>query len=280
MLKRIQELRNIGRFQKCRAGDVEFGRLTIVYGRNTYGKSTFGDVFASLLSGDSSLITGRSTIPADGEEQRIHLSVQSPNVTGESAIQFERGSWTQPFPSSLGIKVFDDGFLHKNLFAARSVTRSTKENFSSYILGEQGVQKARVIAERKKARQQLSRDRNTLESDAFREIDNIPAFIKIDSVGTKEEKEAKLQCLQTERAAVIKQRNDIDKIKNRPEGQELEWDLFFLRIDSTDQRYPFNGVCWHTRIRKSASNGAYRQPFYRRSWCGKVDTRGTYPNSS
>lgn len=227
MLKRIQELRNIGRFQNCRAGGVEFGRLTIIYGRNTYGKSTVGDIFASLSTGDTSLITGRSTIPADGEAQRIFLSFQYPNTAGESGIQFERGTWSHTIPPALGVKTFDDGFLHKNLFAARAVTRATKENFSAYILGEQGVQQAKIIAEKKRERQQLTRDQNTLVRDAFGNIDDIPAFVSLEPTGTKTEKEAALQDLRTEYAALTKQLTDVDEIQGRSEGEELNWSASF-----------------------------------------------------
>jgi wobble nucleotide-excising tRNase len=230
MLKRIHQLRNIGRFQDCRAGGVEFGRLTIVYGRNTYGKSTVGDIFASISTGDTSLITGRATIPADGDRQRIRFSVQVPNTAGESDVRFEGDTWTQPLPPGLGVKTFDDGFLHNNLFAARAVTRSTKENFSAYILGEQGVQKAKVIAEKRKDRQQLTRDRNKLERDAFSRIDDIPTFVALAPNGTKEEAEERLQALRSEHTAVLKQRKDIDDIQARSEGTPLNWADDFSRF--------------------------------------------------
>ena len=128
MLKRIQTLRNIGRFKNCKLGSLEFGRLTIIYGRNTYGKSTLGDVFASIQENDGGRVTGRMTIPYDGHPQHISLSLLPPNSTKEVPLTFNNGAWTGGLPAGLGIRTFDDGFIHRNVFVARQFNRDTKEN--------------------------------------------------------------------------------------------------------------------------------------------------------
>lgn len=227
MLKRIQALRNIGRFKNCKSGCLEFGRLTILYGRNTYGKSTLGDVFASIQKNDSALVTGRMTIPHDGHPQHISLSLLPPNSTKEVPLTFDNGAWTGGLPAGLGIKTFDDGFIHRNVFVARQFNRDTKENFSAFVLGEQGVQQAKAVADKKQARQKASRDRNQLEKAAFKDTGSLQSFLKLSPIGTLEESDAKLHSLLNDHAAVRKQQEQIQAIQARDEGTIVTWSLGF-----------------------------------------------------
>lgn len=227
MLKRIQVLRNIGRFKDCKAGGIAFGRLTILYGRNTYGKSTLGDIFASLQMNDCGLITGRTTIPFDGQPQFIHLSLLPANSPKEVPIIFDNGSWSTDLPVGVGIRTFDDGFIHRNVFVARQFNRDTKENFSAFILGEQGVQQANEIADKKQARNQATRTRNQLERVAFKDVGDLQSFLKLSPEGTVEESNQKLHNLRNEHAAISKQHEQIKAIQTRDEGVILTWSADF-----------------------------------------------------
>jgi wobble nucleotide-excising tRNase len=227
MIKRIQVLRNIGRFKNCKPGNIEFGRLSIIYGRNTYGKSTLGDVFASIQNNNGGLINGRMTIPHDGDPQQIILKLLPPNSTKEVQLTFDSGAWIGGLPAGLGIRTFDDGFIHRNVFVARQFNRDTKENFSAFILGEQGVQQAKAIAEKKQIRQKALRDRNQLEKVAFKDEADLGSFLKLTPVGTLEESEEKLQSLLNEHAAIRKQQEQIKAIHDRDEGTFLVWNTDF-----------------------------------------------------
>lgn len=227
MLKRIQVLRNIGRFTNCESGNLEFGRLTILYGRNTYGKSTLGDVFASIQGNDGGLVTGRMTIPHDGRPQHISLSLLPPNSTKEVPLTFDNDAWTGGLPTGLGIRTFDDGFIHRNVFIARQFNRDTKENFSAFILGEQGVQQAKAVADKKQDRQKASRGRNQLKNVAFKDVGDLQSFLDLSPTGTLEESDAKLHSLQNDLAAVRNQQEQIQAIQARDEGTVLTWSTDF-----------------------------------------------------
>lgn len=227
MLKRILTLRNIGRFKNCKSGSLEFGRLTILYGRNTYGKSTLGDVFASIQKNDGGLVTGRMTIPHDGHPQHISLSLLPSNGIKEIPITFDNGAWTGGLPAGLGIRTFDDGFIHRNVFVARQFNRDTKENFSAFVLGEQGVQQAKAVADKKQARQKASRDRNQLKKVAFKDAGDLQSFLKLSPTGTLEESDTKLHSLLNDHAAVRKQQEQIQAIQARDEGTALTWSTDF-----------------------------------------------------
>lgn len=227
MLKRIQGLRNIGRFKNCKPGSLEFGRLTIIYGRNTYGKSTLGDVFASIQENDGGIVEGRITIPHDGNRQHISLSLLPPNSTKEVTLTFDNGAWTAGLPAGVEIRAFDDGFIHRNVFVARKFNRNTKENFSAFVLGEQGVQQAKAVADKKQARQKASRDRNQLERVVFKDTGDLNSFLKLSPIGTLEESDAILHDLRNDNTFVRKQQEQIQAIQVRDEGTVLIWSMDF-----------------------------------------------------
>ena len=62
-IKKIVSLKNIGRFKSLAAkGDVQFRRLTLVYGSNGHGKTTLAGVLRSLATGDRAYVDERATL--------------------------------------------------------------------------------------------------------------------------------------------------------------------------------------------------------------------------
>ncbi|HEC61185.1 MAG TPA: hypothetical protein ENI27_02900, partial [bacterium] len=181
MLKRIPEIKNIGRFKSHTSGQAQFNKITFVYGRNTYGKSTLGDLLLSLQTNDISRINARTTIPKSGEAQRATLSFDT-NGTSETNARLGTSGWNPGLPKGIELKVFDEGFYHKNVFASRKFNRITKENFSAFILGERGVTKAQLIAERNKSKSDATRERNKLEAAAFSGIKDLDGFLNLQPI--------------------------------------------------------------------------------------------------
>ena len=65
MLNRIQKIQNIGRFRQATCGDLQFEKITLIFGRNSYGKSTLGDLHKTgteSLFLDSLIIIYRSSL--------------------------------------------------------------------------------------------------------------------------------------------------------------------------------------------------------------------------
>ena len=177
MLKRISTLENIGTFKKCNGRQSQFDKITLIYGRNTYGKSTLGDIFSSLKSGDVGSLTARKSIPIDGKGQKIEFNFSDSEGKKEIKTVFTNGSWANPLPSHLSLAVYDDGFYHQNVFLGRTITRDTKESFSDFILGEQGVVKAEDISEKNKILTTKRADLKKLIRSEFTKVENIDAFI-------------------------------------------------------------------------------------------------------
>lgn len=226
MLKRISTIQNIGRFKSCSAGAAQFEKITLIFGRNTYGKSTLADLLSSLETGIVDALTTRRTIPDDKQPQKAVLAFQAEGQS-ETSIHLSLPSsdgWKPALPSGLNLHVFDDGFLHKNVFAGRLLTRSTKERFSAFVLGAQGVAKAQDIADKNKQKGDATRERNKLFKDALSNIDDLEGFIKLSPSETANIISEKIAALRRDYEALSKQRKNAERIKTRNEFGVLNWE--------------------------------------------------------
>lgn len=230
MLKRISSIQNIGRFKSCSAGAAQFEKITLIFGRNTYGKSTLGDLLSSIETGVVDYLKIRRTIPDDQQPQNATLSFQA---EGQNEVPIKlslprNNNWQPSLPNGLRLQVFDDGFLHRNVFAGRLLTRSTKEKFSAFILGAQGVAKAQTIADKNKQKGEFTRERNRLFTAALSKIDDIDEFLKLPQNETSELITERIEELRKKYDVLNRQRLNSARIQARKELVELEWEPDFL----------------------------------------------------
>jgi wobble nucleotide-excising tRNase len=142
MIKKIRVIKQVGVFSNFDSGnDKEFGKMTFVYGLNTFGKSTLSDVFKSLAKSSPDLVINRKTWPKDNRKpQHIILTIFDNTTNKEKNIIFQNNSWDDTELSDK-IALFDTSFVHENVFDGLSLLgdRETKENFTDFILGDEGV---------------------------------------------------------------------------------------------------------------------------------------------
>ena len=173
MLKRISTIKNIGTYKDCNGRQSQFEKLTLIYGRNTYGKSTLGDIFSSLNSGESTTLSARKSIPDDGTTQKVELNFLGADGKKEIKAIFNNNDWKNKLPGHLRLAVYDDAFYHKNVFLGRTLTRNTKESFSDFILGSQGVAEAENIAAKNKELKEKKSDLKKLVQSEFSKVDDL-----------------------------------------------------------------------------------------------------------
>ncbi|OMH39416.1 AAA family ATPase [Motiliproteus sp. MSK22-1] len=225
MLKRISTIKNIGAFKDCNASPVAFDKITLVYGRNTYGKSTLGDIFASLKSGNPQNLVARKSIPDDQSPQKIEMGFATNGENeGQGKAIFRNGNWTNGLRASHSLAVYDDGFYHSHVFTARSLTRGNKENFSNFVLGEQGVEKAQLIEVKSQERGQKNRRKTAMEKEVFSGIEGLQDFLQQTVVedinGTKEALEKARQ----DYVDLLKQKKQSTEIKARSKLSPISLD--------------------------------------------------------
>jgi len=150
MIKQIKNINNVGSYRQfSNGGSIQFEKLTFIYGLNTRGKSTLTDILTSLRDNDPTLITNRKSIPEISGNQNIKISFRPSGSTSQIDSIFSNNGWSQR-SSSENLFIFSSEFIHQNLFTGISVERQNKENFTTFVLGQQGVQLATQIAEEKK----------------------------------------------------------------------------------------------------------------------------------
>jgi wobble nucleotide-excising tRNase len=163
MIKQIKSINNIGSFREFpNGGAIQFETLTFIYGLNTRGKSTLTDILTSLKENEPSLIVSRKSIPTVATNQSVRISVKPLGSTNQVDCIFSNNAWSQVH-SNNDLYIFSSDFIYKNLFTGLSIERQNKENFTRFILGQQGVQLASQIAEDKRIlRQKKSNVTNLL----------------------------------------------------------------------------------------------------------------------
>ena len=150
MIKRINSINNVGTFREFpNGGSVQFEKLTFIYGLNTKGKTTLTDILTSLKENEPSLIKDRESIPIVNSNQSVRISIRPEQSNSELPCTFSNTSWTQ-LNSNEDLHIFGSDFIHKNLFTGLSIERQNKENFTRFVLGQQGVELATQVAEDKR----------------------------------------------------------------------------------------------------------------------------------
>ena len=108
MINKILSIKNVGRFVNylCH-GDVEFQRLTLIFGENGVGKTMLSALFRSLGSADPQYLLERKSIKSSGQLE-VCVRVDTASHT------FKNGNWDAPVPA---IHVFDTTFINDNVYS-------------------------------------------------------------------------------------------------------------------------------------------------------------------
>lgn len=151
MITSIKKIKNIGVFKeydtKTTGLEKDFTDYNLVYGLNAFGKSTLCDIFKDVESDTSDRIKRRLSIPCSEAKQEVLFQLSN----GEGIVKLDDGIWRNNKLKGK-IAIFDSKFVLKNVFDGTKLLeeRTTKENFTQFILGDEGVLLAQEIEELKK----------------------------------------------------------------------------------------------------------------------------------
>ncbi|MHA6641815.1 AAA family ATPase [Mesorhizobium sp. A623] len=130
MLHKFKAIEEIGRFSKLTHKAEPFSRLSLIFGRNGYGKSTLCSILRSATEGQASHIAMRRRLGAVNDSR-----VEALWASG-STYAYSAGKWNA-CPGK--IYIFDQEYVSKNLHVGDSVTRENKRSLLPVILGDKGV---------------------------------------------------------------------------------------------------------------------------------------------
>jgi len=139
MIKRIVQIRNVGRFYDCRLPGLEFQKETLIYGKNAQGKSTLVSIFKSLKTGDNKILIGRKTFGSN-TDQKIEIHFEDNSVN--DAYIFPSAKWDGGYPKIL---MFDNSFISENIFEGDKISFDQQKKLNRIIIGEEGIRLNREI---------------------------------------------------------------------------------------------------------------------------------------
>lgn len=138
MLQEIRFIQSIGRFEEAKPlQGARFGKCTLIFGENGWGKSTLADVLRSLSTNNPSILAGRTTLDVTAPQRAIL------HIAGQNAV-FQNGAWTGPRPR---VAVYDSSFINDNVYSGDIVSAEHLKNQYGLVVGEEGVSRVRRIVE-------------------------------------------------------------------------------------------------------------------------------------
>lgn len=208
MLQRINVVEEIGRFSKLTHNAEAFVRLSLIFARNGYGKSTLCAILRSASDGNAGHISARRKLGAVGDSR-----VQSTWASG-ATVSFASGKWNS-CPGK--IHVFDQEYVAKNLHVGDSVTRDNKRSLLPVVLGDEGVRLAdevnRLDAEQRTVDERRKQANRTITTRCKGMLDSeVDAFCKAEVPADLEEKTK----IAAQRVTLIKQAEIVRQKKNPP----------------------------------------------------------------
>lgn len=208
MLQRLNAIEEIGRFSKLTHKAEALTRLSLIFARNGYGKSTLCAILRSASDGNASHISARRKLGATGDSR-----VQSTWASG-ATVSFSAGKWNG-CPGK--IHVFDQEYVAKNLHVGDSVTRDNKRSLLPVVLGDEGVKLAdevnRLDAEQRAVDEKRKQAIRTITArcKGLQESD-VDSFCKADVPADLAEKTKAA----AQRVSLIKQADVVKQKKNPP----------------------------------------------------------------
>ncbi|HIT16888.1 MAG TPA: AAA family ATPase [Candidatus Caccosoma faecigallinarum] len=143
VITRIKQIKNIGTYKNSGNGRIQLKPFTFIYAANTYGKTTFCDIMRSLKTNDISYINNRRRIGIkDSEKCLVSLTIDNENIV------YDGEKWIVPAGYNIRnyLEIFDINFVNENVFTNFKIEHKNKESFTSFILGERGVELAKTLA--------------------------------------------------------------------------------------------------------------------------------------
>lgn len=133
MIHKIERLTSIGKFRNySAAGQVNFHKLTLIYGDNGSGKTTLTSVVRSAAANDSQVIRSRISTNHTAVQAAQIVQTGTPNVFHT----FGATGWTIPLPN---VEIFDIHFISDNVYSGFEFGEGQKKQLHQFVVGASGI---------------------------------------------------------------------------------------------------------------------------------------------
>lgn len=167
MIKKILKIKNIGKYDIGSASDdLSFGDKTAIFGANKVGKTTFVSILKSLKEAKAAYVKSRKTFgtsPNDRQECEI--------LFGDNRKSTYDSDW-----SCDNLEIFDNDFIHKNVFMGNKIEQDHKTQLHKILIDEENLKLQEKIDTEEKNYSQLLGNREFTKRDIGLNFDE---FIKL-----------------------------------------------------------------------------------------------------
>ncbi|HMR81525.1 MAG TPA: AAA family ATPase [Niabella sp.] len=133
MINKVERLTSVGKFRNYQAtGQVNFKKLTLIYGDNGGGKTTLTSVFRSLTTNRPEIIRSRISTSHTAAQAAQITQIGTPNIF----YTFGASGWTTSFPD---IEIFDIHFVNDNIYSGFDFNDEHRKHLHQFVIGAQGV---------------------------------------------------------------------------------------------------------------------------------------------
>lgn len=158
-IEAIQNIKKVGKFVDCQAAGLQFRDNTIIYGRNTSGKSTLTAIFRSIQTGDKKIIEGKKSFGVLGNPD---IKIRFTDGSNRKILHFNSDRWTKGNPN---IQIFDTQFITENFFQGEEITFANQKSLNQIIIGEKGIELNFDIQELQKELNELTENKRKLTNN-------------------------------------------------------------------------------------------------------------------
>ena len=254
-ITRIKQINNIGTYKNSGNGRINLKPFTFIYAANTYGKTTFCDIMRSLKTNDISYINNRRRIGIkDSEKCLVSLTIDNENIV------YDGEKWIVPAGYNIRnyLEIFDINFVNENVFTNFKIEHKNKESFTSFILGERGVELAKTLAYLEQTLSEIEQEFKENKAKLDKKLKDI-AFDDIKKQKYNDDfkdTECLLISANEEIKKLSKQLSEIDKIKSIKKIDSINVDQSKLRelINTTKEICAFKHDIDLTQLKKKVED--------------------------
>ena len=255
VITRIKQIKNIGTYKNSGNGRIQLKPFTFIYAANTYGKTTFCDIMRSLKTNDISYINNRRRIGIkDSEKCLVSLTIDNENIV------YDGEKWIVPAGYNIRnyLEIFDINFVNENVFTNFKIEHKNKESFTSFILGERGVELAKTLAYLEQTLSEIEQEFKENKAKLDKKLKDI-AFDDIKKQKYNDDfkdTECLLISANEEIKKLSKQLSEIDKIKSIKKIDSINVDQSKLRelINTTKEICAFKHDIDLTQLKKKVED--------------------------
>jgi len=135
MINNFTSINNVGKFiNPPRIAGRNFGKVTILFGKNTFGKTTLTRILRSIQKNDPLIVLEKKTLGASDDIEITFRDSAGINY------EFKNNVWTENI-RDLHFRIFDATFVDENICSGERITDDHHDHLNNLILGETGVAK-------------------------------------------------------------------------------------------------------------------------------------------